>query len=91
MSSRFDELLTDQQLEDATTDEIDDLVDRIDKMLQSRGSKESCVVSPMVYSSRPIPQIRTRPSKGMLPVECRRTGEARSWPGTCLRGGTGSE
>ena len=37
MSSRFDELLTDQQLEDATTDEIDDLVERIDKVLQSRG------------------------------------------------------
>ena len=37
MSSRPDELLTDQQLEDATIDEIDDLVDRIDKMLQSRG------------------------------------------------------
>jgi len=37
MSSRFDELLTDQQLEDATTDQIDDLVERIDKVLQSRG------------------------------------------------------
>jgi hypothetical protein len=37
MSSRFDELLTDQQLENATTDEIDDLVERIDKVLQSRG------------------------------------------------------
>jgi hypothetical protein len=37
MSSRFDELLTNQQLEDATTDQIDDLVDRIDKVLQSRG------------------------------------------------------
>jgi hypothetical protein len=37
MSSRFEELLTDQQLEDATTDEIDALVERIDKMLQSRG------------------------------------------------------
>jgi hypothetical protein len=37
MSSRFDELLTDQQLEDATTDEIDALVERIDKVLQSRG------------------------------------------------------
>ena len=37
MSSRFDHLLTDQQLEDATTDEIDDLVERIDKVLQSRG------------------------------------------------------
>jgi hypothetical protein len=33
MSSRFDELLTDQLLEDATTDQIDDLVDRIDNML----------------------------------------------------------
>jgi len=39
MSSRFDELLTDQQLEDATTDEIDDLVERIDKVLQSRGEQ----------------------------------------------------
>jgi hypothetical protein len=39
MSSRFDELLTDQQLEDATADQIDDLVDRIDKMLQSRGEQ----------------------------------------------------
>jgi hypothetical protein len=37
MSSRFDELLTDQQLEDAATDQIDDLVNRIDKTLQSRG------------------------------------------------------
>lgn len=37
MPPRFDELLTDQQLEDATTDQIDDLVGRIDKMLQSRG------------------------------------------------------
>ena len=39
MSSRSDELLTDQQLEDATTDQIEDLVDRIDKMLQSRGEQ----------------------------------------------------
>jgi hypothetical protein len=39
MSSRFDELLTDQQLDDATADQIDDLVDRIDKMLQSRGEQ----------------------------------------------------
>jgi hypothetical protein len=37
MSSRPDELLTDQQLEDAATDQIDGLVDRIDKVLQSRG------------------------------------------------------
>jgi hypothetical protein len=37
MSPRFDELLTDQQLENASTDQIDDLLDRIDKMLQSRG------------------------------------------------------
>ena len=39
MSSRFDELLTDLQLEDATTDEIDGLVERIDKVLQSRGEQ----------------------------------------------------
>jgi hypothetical protein len=45
MWSRFDELLTDQQLGAASTDQIDDLVDRIDKMLQSRGSQESCAVS----------------------------------------------
>ena len=37
MSSRPDELLTEQQLEDAATDQIDGLVDRIDKVLQSRG------------------------------------------------------
>ena len=37
MSSRPDELLTDQQLEDASTDQIDGLVERIDKVLQSRG------------------------------------------------------
>ena len=37
MSSRPDELLTDQQLEDAATDQIDGLVERIDKVLQSRG------------------------------------------------------
>ena len=61
MSSRFDELLTEQQLEDAAIDQINDLVDRIDKMLQNRGSQESCAVSPMIYPSRPIPQIRTRP------------------------------
>ena len=39
MSSRFDELLTDQQLEDAATDQIEDLLSRIDKMLQSRGEQ----------------------------------------------------
>jgi hypothetical protein len=39
MSSRFDELLTDQQLEDATTEEIDALVERIDEVLQSRGEQ----------------------------------------------------
>ena len=39
MSSRPDELLTDQQLEEAATDQIEDLVDRIDKMLRSRGER----------------------------------------------------
>jgi len=39
MSSRFDELLTDQQLRNASIDQIDTLVDRIDKMLQSRGEQ----------------------------------------------------
>jgi hypothetical protein len=39
MSSRSDELLTDQQLEDAATDQIEDLVNRIDKMLQGRGER----------------------------------------------------
>ena len=72
MSSRFDELLTDQQLEDAATDQIDDLVNRIDKTLQSRGSPESCAVSPMVYPSRPIPQIRTRPRLSPNSARCAR-------------------
>ena len=39
MSSRFDELLTDQQLENASTDQIDDLLDRIDNILRSRGEQ----------------------------------------------------
>jgi hypothetical protein len=39
MSLPFDELLTDQQLGDASTDQIDDLVDRIDKVLRSRGEQ----------------------------------------------------
>jgi hypothetical protein len=68
MSSRSDELLTDQQLEDAATDQIEDLVNRIDKILQSRGSEESCAVNPMVYPSRPIPQSRTRPSIAGVPI-----------------------
>jgi hypothetical protein len=37
MWSRFDELLTDQQLGAASTAQIEDLVDRTDPMLQSRG------------------------------------------------------
>jgi hypothetical protein len=39
MSLPFDELLTDQQLGDASTDQIDDLVDRIDKVLRRRGEQ----------------------------------------------------
>jgi hypothetical protein len=39
MSLPFDELLTDQQLGDASTDQIDNLVDRIDKVLRRRGEQ----------------------------------------------------
>jgi hypothetical protein len=75
MSSRFDELLTDQQLENASTEQIDDSWTASTRCSKVGGSQESCAVSPRVYPSRPIPQIpqiRTRPRLSTESARCAR-------------------